>query len=1057
VNIQARLKGAAAPIAITFAILAQPAFAQDDDTPAPVSVITAEDLAEQSSSSSVEEAIVVTGSRIRRTEFNSPDPITIVDPEIAQAQGQFSTAGMIQSSPIAAGSAQITSVISSAFVTDGGIGAETVSLRGLGANRTLVLLNGRRAGPAGTRGAVAAFDLNVLPQSIVEQVEILKTGASSIYGSDAVAGVVNLITKKDTDGFELDGFASMPFTSGGEQYRLSGTWGKDFGNGHILVSGDYSRYEFLQRKDRDYLGCPEEYIFDEAGNRVDIVDPRTGTPRCNDTLWGHVWVYDYGFRQAGLYQPDYGDNLGQYIDPNIPTGQVGAGRGTWALGVPAGFYKVSHNTSYPLTQEQTAAALAVQNVYHPFMANQTLQPKVERYTGYLDAAFEVSDNLEIGAELLYNKRTTEVESYRQFYYLTGYTGDFTPVAPGFGDPFADGWSGPYFISPTAITDHAGDKVGVEYYRGLLWADGTFGGFLDGWNYNAYGQFSRSDGTYSSEIIYKDAVDLHDFRTGSCVGTILEAGQPCIDIDWTTPDFLAGNLTDAQKAMLFGVDTGNTRYDQMVLEASVSGPLFALPAGSIQVAFGGSLRTDEINDVPGEQTRNGNSWNSTSAGITAGDSETWEAFGEVEIPLIHNTPLIDSFTLTGSARVTNVKATRASDNVSHSTKGNWTYSVGASWEVFDWLTLRGRYGTSFRAPALFEQFLSNQLSFLTQRQVDPCIQLDTALANGGVSQRIYDNCRAGIPGIQPAMPGDHSGSGVGAEIFTGGGLGVLEPETSTALTGSVILRPRFSFLPDTTIDIALDYYDIEIKGEIATLSGAQIVTGCYNSDNFPDEPLCSLFTRFPQGTSGQGNIETISATFININRQRNEGIDLTVDITHDFGTMGSLQLLSQMNWQMRDEIELFDGNFTDNNGEVGEPKWVGDFNLIWRSMDESWRVFYGLDVIGKSDNIQDYADVNGALCRAFRGYNLVNGVPQPICPDLVAEATFYHSISVQKEFSRFTLTAGIANLFDTTPPRVTVQGGNSLNSGVIDTVGQAPYASQYDYFGRRLFVSGSVRF
>ena len=182
-----------------------------DDTDEPDTAVAAEDNGE---------AIYVTGSRIRRNEFNSPDPITVVSPEIAEAQGQVSTAQMLQSSPIAAGSAQVTSAISAVFNTAGGLGAETISLRGLGSNRTLVLLNGRRAGPAGTRGSVSAFDLNALPLSVIQSVEILKTGASSIYGSDAVAGVVNIITR-DVDGFQIDGMISQPFHSGGEEYRIS--------------------------------------------------------------------------------------------------------------------------------------------------------------------------------------------------------------------------------------------------------------------------------------------------------------------------------------------------------------------------------------------------------------------------------------------------------------------------------------------------------------------------------------------------------------------------------------------------------------------------------------------------------------------------------------------------------------------------------------------------------------------------------------------------------------------------------------------------------------------
>src|SRR3546814_2116423 len=122
----------------------------------------------------------------------SADPIQSIDPETAKLQGQVQLADVLQSTPAAQGSIQITSAISNRFVANGGNDVQTVSLRGLGAERTLVLINGRRAGPAGIRGAVAPFDLNVLPLSVVRQVEVLKTGASSIYGSDAVAGVVNI-------------------------------------------------------------------------------------------------------------------------------------------------------------------------------------------------------------------------------------------------------------------------------------------------------------------------------------------------------------------------------------------------------------------------------------------------------------------------------------------------------------------------------------------------------------------------------------------------------------------------------------------------------------------------------------------------------------------------------------------------------------------------------------------------------------------------------------------------------------------------------------------------
>ncbi len=187
-----------------------------------------------------EGAIVVTGSRLHRDERTSPDPVSVIDPNVQNREGRLNTAEILQTSPLAQGSTQITSALSSGFVINGGEGVENIDLRGLGPNRTLVLLNGRRAGPAGIRGGVGAFDLNVIPQDAIQSVEILKTGASSVYGSDAIAGVVNLITKKDLRGLQVRGFGNVPTHGGGEEYSISGLYGTGLGDrGHIMVSVNY--------------------------------------------------------------------------------------------------------------------------------------------------------------------------------------------------------------------------------------------------------------------------------------------------------------------------------------------------------------------------------------------------------------------------------------------------------------------------------------------------------------------------------------------------------------------------------------------------------------------------------------------------------------------------------------------------------------------------------------------------------------------------------------------------------------------------------------------------
>lgn len=975
--------------------------------------------------------IIVTGSRIKqRTAFNSPDPIVVIDPELGKAAGQFSTAELLQSSPVASGSNQITTSISSNFVTNGGPGSETISLRGLGADRTLVLLNGRRAGPAGTRGGVSSFDLNVLPESIVQSVEILKTGASSIYGSDAVAGVVNLITKTKTKGLELSGFASVPTTGGGERYRISAAWGKDFSRGHFLIAADYTEQRELKRKDRSYLDCAQEYIFRPNGDRADIIDPRTGSPRCSDFAWGHVWVYDSNFNQAGRWQPDFGQNLGQYIGQNNPPGFV----------TPPGFYHVGYD----------AASASIDNLYHPFIANSTVSPPSKLYTGYVNASYKITNDIELGTELLYNRRETSQTSAAQFYYLTGYTNVNTY---GASDPFVPGWEGDYYLSPTAITDHAGGAQQVDYYRALVYAKGSFGDFLGDWTWDVWGQYSFSDGHYQNDVVFQDSIDSFNYKTSSCVGQFSPiSNRPCVDINWTLPRFLNGDLNAAERNYLYGEDYGRTTYEQISFEASATGTVLNLPAGPLQAAIGIDWRRDAINDVPGINAQLNNNFVQSSSGITIGHTVTKEAFGEVEVPLFYNTPLIKKFTLSASGRVTNVSQDRPTDGAHDDLNGNWTYSVGANWEVTDWLRFRGRYGTSFRSPALFELFLADQTSGTSSRRIDPCINLDVNLANNQITQQLYNNCRAGTATI-PGVPGNLGSGGVQPIVTTGGGIGVVDPETSTAKSASIVLTPKFNFLPRTRLSVAVDYFDITIKGEIATLSAAQIVGGCYNSQFFPNEPLCNLFHRFPAGTATQYGISDVRASFINVNEQKNSGIDVTINLNQDLGKLGKLSVLSQMTWQFTDSIALYDNNVDDNNGGAGEPKWTGDFKFTWAPTKHT-SVFYGLSVVGQTNNDADYRRAFGlpsnTLCQTTAVYGTY-------CADLTAEATFYHSMSITQKLDDFDITLGVTNFTDQHPPRTTIQGSNSLNGNVIPTVGQSVFTSQYDLLGRRVFVNVTAHF
>ena len=819
---------------------------------------------------SVEE-VIVTGSRIIRDGYSSASPMDVISADTAVVQGIADVGSLLQTTTIASGSAQVTTATSSAFVQEGGIGTSTISLRGLGAARTLVLLNGRRIGPAGVRGQVSSFDLNLMPIVAVDRIEILKDGASTVYGSDAVAGVVNVITRKD-DGFGFDAYTAQPTDSGGAENRLSLRWGNSFNKGHFSIMGDFIQRKELKKGNRDYFDCGEQYVFDpDTGDRADIVDPRTGSPHCNDLRWGHIWIYDYSGLPGGTKaQYDYDGDLGNYI-PGFQEAFPGQ------MEAPAGWFPVDYSD----------ATSAVTNADHPFQDGSSLVPKTEVYTLYADAEYQLTDDLTMYGEVLMSRRETYVNSYRQFWTYI-YNENFFG-----GSSLSEGWRGAQWLSPTPITDHSDDSVEVSYGRALLGFSGSVGDY----SWDISGQYSRSDGDYISDQIFDDSVTSSWFQNGSCVGqTTSVRGVPCMDPRWLDPDFNNGVLTPEERAFLFGTETGNTEYTQWSIEGTVSGPLFDLPAGEVLGAIGFQYREDEIKDVPGEITLANNAWGASGAGITEGDDSTTAIFGEIEIPVISDVPLIHNLIINASARYTDVDS-YGSDS---------TWKMGVNWELTPEVRVRASSGTSFRTPALYELYLADQTSFTGQRRVDPCIRWGTNLADGSISQRLADNCAA--DGIAP----DFTGAPISATIVTGGGLGILEAETSEANTIGIVWQPDFA-----NLSISADFFDIKIEDQVSQLGASTIVSACYNSDFFPNDPLCALFER---RALDQG-IDNIRDSYINVAEQRNRGWDLAATWVTDT-PVGMLTLETQHTFQIEDTVALFEDTAQDFNGEVGEPKWTG---------------------------------------------------------------------------------------------------------------------------------------
>jgi iron complex outermembrane receptor protein len=679
-------------------------------------------------------------------------------------------------------------------------------------------------------------------------------------------------------------------------------------------------------------------------------------------------------------------------------------------------------------------------------------------TLFAEGGYDLTDNVSLYFEGLHNRRRTRTDASRQLffyqfpgvgetiysevygaYYLPYFFCDGTEAAlcnpNAQGDPLNAGFSGAALLQPIIYAPF-NSGTDVKYTRGVVGGRADLANFLPNGFADLYFQHSRSDGDYKQDIIFRDAIEfgVAQYRTDLCAGTVTAIrGVPCIDIDYTDLRVLRGEFTPEERAFLFGVDHGNTLYKQSSAELSFGGDVIQLPAGALKVALGGNYRRDEIRDRPGEATLQNNVFGSTTSGITAGFQRTLEAFGEAEVPLLRDRPFFQELTLNGAARVTSTYSERR-DGESDSNKGNWTYKLGANWRTTDWLRFRSTYGTSFRSPALFEQFLANESGFQGQLAIDPCIRYEN-----NENATIRANCAAA------GIPLEYTGNGGSAETFSSGGVGLLDPETSKAFTASVIVTPPGWLWRGGRFSIAVDYIDIKVKDQVTQLGAGNIVTGCYASEQFPTDPLCSLFVRDPQSNA----ILTVQDPYLNINQQHNRSVDVTSRFSQNLGSMGNLSFLAQATFQLKDKFELFQGSIGDFNGEAGDPKWVGDLNVTWNK--KPFTLTYGLQVIGPTNDIDNLETVGGTQldennCLGTNAAFALRG--GPYCPVYKLPRVAYHSLSAEIEASdRYSFLFGVANLFDKKPPLISTVGTP------IQAFGQVPVlGSYYDYLGRRLFVS-----
>lgn len=983
------------PTAICVAVwaaLASPAvLAQTTPAPTPAEPVVVQKV----------EEIVISGSRIKRDTFTSPAPLLILRNEDAALAGFTSTAEVLQGTAVTGGQGQINNAYGG-FVTDGGPGANTLGLRGFGPSRSLVLMNGRRLAPSGTRGSVGAADLNTLPDAIVDRIEVLKDGASSIYGSDAIAGVVNIITKRNITGVTGSVKLSVP-SGGGEEARVSLVGGFVTDGGYLSGSYEYYKREQLTLGDRDWTKCNTDYrrtsvngVVGEFGS-ADYIDPKTGQPKCypiTGTGSNGVTINTLGTTTvAGVAAP----------------GAVGTSFNRWRpnAGVTTGLvgYEGVGNA---------ATNLNVRDTFDPRTLNRSLISPTENHNVYVQGGLDlkVLGDAEIYYEAMYNRRESAQTGYRQLALDYNRGSPLIPASLAFSNFLApQPTSSGFRVGVRAFIGFGNDQSSqeVDFGRAVLGIRGSIPKV--GWDYDVVTTYSQSKGAYSFQSFLTDrlAQSLNVVASGAGFACV-DPSNGCVAAPALTPAVIGGQLPQAWADYMFRPVTGVSKYRESTVTASTTGKLLDLPYGKLKGAFGVEIRQYSINDTPSNDAQIGNLFNLTSSTPTRGKDKVMDTFAELDIPLLANLPAAHELTLNVSGRW--------SDYDSYG-RGS-TYKAGVLWSPVKWLSLRGTQGTSYRAPALYEQFLGATSGFLSG-QNDPCNGWDNPTNTNLVR---VNNCRnEGLPAGYNVGAGNNSSVTV---LNAGGAAAGLKAETAENTTVGVVFQPSLG-TGFGDLSIAADYFNIKIENGVARAGAVNILGLCYDDAQFrAGGGFCRLVNARNSGT----NALTVNDSFVNLSTDVTRGMDYTLRYTNTVGP-GKLRVNITLTEYRLQGSQLFkDDPLEDSNGVIGSPKRTGNLDFYYDY--KGWRAYYGMDWVGK---MSSYFFIPADSATDSRKL------------DTPAYAT--HTVSLGYRGDKWAMTVGVRNLADKEPPKI--------SSGYHNKIGEAPLYSGYDYIGRTLFVNASKSF
>lgn len=1023
-----RLKNTVSLVALMATMGSAPVFSQDNQDDEDVSI----------------EEVVVTGSRIPRRDLNSPTPVTLVDAVQIERSGINNIGDLLVELPqMGIG---VTPRNSQSGTDQGGLFA--ISLRDLGEERTLTLIDGRRV--VSNRPGTSLVSTNTIPDEMVERIEIITGGASAIYGSDAIAGVVNIILKDDFEGARFRVRGGLAERGAGEEVTASATFGGNFADdkGNYILSMAFDKQWEIRGNERDFavpdLELADRDVFLPDGTRIRDVE-------------------------LAEFVPDLSSSSSTArIDILNANGSTSSSR---RFKIIPGTNEVLAVRDFPITDDELYDSSQFQSLDSPH----------ERFT--------------IGAKVHYNLGDN-IRSYAQAFFISDQTDSFTnPEAMNQQDTnpgrniFFQGITLDHPFLPTVIRDAALpfateimnernsdddptndiadiNDLGIIQWRKRFFnqgrrtkpnsrdtlriAVGIDGELADNWSYNfdfSHGRtlqgqvqtpdFVRPNFSASLEI-EEDPQDPGKFRCKDANAR----DRGCVPIN-----IFEGDLTPEQIRWVTSRALNNNRAEQSVFSASIGGNAFELPAGPIGIAAGFEWRDEQIVTRTDNLSEQRGITTSGLASTTAGYNVK-EIFGEVRVPLVSGAAFAEYLGIEAAIRYA---------DYSH-IGGVVSWKAGGEWAPTSDVRFRAMFARAQRAPNITEAFLSP-----TETGIgfdDPCDGITgndilagdlTALSCTNAAG-IIDTLLVDRSGAAPVARLDGNGNpvvfaqddDVVSRGFTLSNSDLIE-ETADTITLGMVFTP--TFVPG--LSMTVDYYDIKIKDAIVNSSRQDTLDLCHDlllpsSDVSPE---CAFITR-----TGLGQVVRVDANKRNQDELRRRGIDVLV--RYDFeledvfsNAPGNVQVNFNWNRNLKDEISrinLADGSTTvvDDLGEIDSLKNRAQASLNYSNgpLSVTWRTVYLGSGVTDLEGDQEQRDKVAQIAAAGLDTS-------EFLPDFRIPAFWMHHINASYEFGhdgKFRVFGGINNVFNTDPPIIpngmgfgTGNRSNTWNS-LYDTTGRFFY-------------------